>query len=193
MSPIDPDRTIRSLSAQSSADSVLESEPTKPTVYAGLPAALRPPAPGCPEATDEELAAVPPLKDLPLLMLPADYPLPPTLEYGFPITLDQISAICSQYNPSKPINILTESGFISMIAQARISMALSERCGHPVQLSTVINHPGGHFMTFGNNYNFASLKRTLKGKHVRKLQEALGTETPPTWFIDYGSTYWRDW
>ncbi|TFY82393.1 hypothetical protein EWM64_g1623 [Hericium alpestre] len=174
MAPIDPDRIMRSLSAQSSADSALERESIKPVVYAGLPAALRPPAPGCPEVTDEELAAAPPLKVLPLLMLLADYSLPPMLEYGFPITLEQISVICSQYKPSKPINVLSESGFISMIAQARVSMALSERCSHPVQLSTVINHPGGHFMTFGNNYNLASLKRTLKGKHVRKLQEALG-------------------
>ncbi|TFY82386.1 hypothetical protein EWM64_g1619 [Hericium alpestre] len=150
MASTDPDTTLRANAAQSSADSIRTPDP-KPSVYASLPAALRPPALGCPDATYEELATVAPMKDFPLAMLPAT---------------NQRYSICLENDAIKSLSILTDSGYLSTIAQAQVNIFLTDECGHAMQLLTVANHPDKHGMSFGNNYEFAIIKRTLKAKHI---------------------------
>ncbi|TFY82390.1 hypothetical protein EWM64_g1622 [Hericium alpestre] len=168
MSSVDPDRIIRSVSAQPSAVSDLESG-CKPSIYADVPALLRPPAPGCPHVTDEELATVLPMKKLPPALVPTSNSLPPMLELGFPITLEQIVDICAQWNPDKPLSTFGPDGRISRAVGSRIHVALSKRCQYPVQLSTVVNHPGENFITLGDNYDSEGIRQVLRPDNIREF------------------------
>ncbi|TFY74585.1 hypothetical protein EWM64_g9426 [Hericium alpestre] len=165
MSSIDLDKTILPLTTDSPANRVL-----KPlSMYADVSELLRPPAPGCPHATDEELATVPPMKKLPLALVPTAHSLPPMFELGFPITLEQVVDICAQWNPNRPLSTFGEDGRISGIVESRIHIALSERCQYPVQLATVLNHPGENFITLGDNYDSEGIRRKLRPDNIREF------------------------
>ncbi|TFY78389.1 hypothetical protein EWM64_g5622 [Hericium alpestre] len=89
-----------------------------------------------------------------------------------PITPAQIQEICARcdlYNRGP--------------TQQKVGAALSELCGHAVQLSSVANHSSVHFVLFGDSEGWSVLGETLKAEHVGKMQEVIGAKGPPMWYI----------
>ncbi|KAA1468612.1 hypothetical protein DENSPDRAFT_833983 [Dentipellis sp. KUC8613] len=96
-------------------------------------------------------------------------PLPPTLDFGFSVSIDQINAICSEVEPFENPAVKIKNEYLVAMVKVIVGTSLTKACGHPVHLVEVVNHPDGFVVSFGDNYHFSSMQKTLKKFHVGEL------------------------
>ncbi|KAA1477725.1 hypothetical protein DENSPDRAFT_854527 [Dentipellis sp. KUC8613] len=162
--------------------------------FVSLPAELRPPSEFEPDVTRDDLVRVAPFERLPTGLVPMDYPLPPVLYNGFPITTDKIVAFLryerKQLGKSSSDNgsyKLTESSI------AYIEDNLSESVGCQVELRAAINAPDGYVISFRSNCFVPGKMPSVDPEHVENLRGILGVadDEPLKWYICRTNWYWR--
>ena len=112
------------------------------------------------------------MSKLPRILLPRNgMPSPPCLQYGLPITLEQIVSFVQSRDPN--IQVVTRFGSSSYEAERLLVDCLTVDSGLPVYLQRVANGPGTPFvLCMLDNYcirRCIECKQMPREEHIRSL------------------------
>jgi len=146
----------------------------------------------------EHLKAVTPCDRLPSSLLPTNFPLPPTLDYGYPISSAQIEKFSQDYPRHPDAVVFDRKGVPTAVGIFGSTAYLTEELGYPVEVLTVLNADEWFIISLGDNYSLgptALRKRKHPTREVLKklrvLLEIPGDEMPK-WYINAVHCCWRE-
>ncbi|TFY68426.1 hypothetical protein EVG20_g3555 [Dentipellis fragilis] len=154
--------------------------------FASLPAELRPPSEFEPDVTRDDLVNIVPFERLPGGLVPMDYPHPPVLYNGFPITTDKI--VCFLRYERKQLGMYSNNNDSYKLTESSIAYIednLSESVGCPVELRAAINAPDGYVISLRSNSFMPGRMPSVDAEHVENLRGILGVsdDEPLKWYI----------
>ncbi|TFY66348.1 hypothetical protein EVG20_g4739 [Dentipellis fragilis] len=160
-----------------------------------IPQALLPPderEAGDDVPTYDELEKVSPLPHLPDRLFPRGLPFPPRMEFGFPISDEQIVALHKLEAPDDDRPIFLEDGTLSSRTLGFATKRLRREVGHRIDFRYVTAKGLNFIVSCCDNYQYHRRDRRPTDDSTEKMRNYLGLDpnAHPHWYVDAADYFW---